>query len=144
MSFPEFAGVILRHWSHFLLIQRSWESRHWPHYWGFPGGKKEAEEDLFLTAQREASEEIGITIEEKDIISSITLYANYIDGERKNTLFLFDIWEWIPDNRERKIHTQIGWFTLDDLPTPMIPHVKEWLFALLDGKNELTYNGMGI
>jgi len=70
-------------------------------------------------------EETGITIDKKDIISSITIEALYADGERKNTLFLIDNWQGVPENLEPKIHSDIGWFTLDELPNPMIPHVKE-------------------
>jgi 8-oxo-dGTP diphosphatase len=142
MSFPEFAWVILRHGSHFFFIQRSVHSRHWPLHWGFPGGKREDDEDIFRAAQREIQEETGVEIDEKDIVSQITISANYIDGERRNTLFLFDTWQGNPENLEPKIHSDIGWFTLDDLPEPMISHVREWLFSLLDGKERLDYDGI--
>lgn len=40
-------------------------------------------------------------------------------------------WDGTPENLEPKIHKSCGWFTLDELPEPMIPHVREGLFALL-------------
>lgn len=141
MSFPEFAWVILRHGSHFLLIQRSGHSRHWPHYWGFPGGKKEADEDLFTAARRELQEEIGVNIKKSDIISTICIDAHYIDGDRRNTLFLFDVWEGIPENLEPKIHSDIGWFTRDEFPEPMISHINWWLGALLEWEESFEYHG---
>jgi 8-oxo-dGTP diphosphatase len=144
MSFPEFAWVILRHGSHFFLIQRSLDSRHWPHHWGFPGGKKEAGEDIFLAAKRELQEETWVSIEEEDIQGKIIITAHYIDGIRKNTLFLLDNWLGTPENLEIKVHSNIGWFTLDDLPTPMISHVREWLLGLLEGKTTLEYDGIRI
>jgi 8-oxo-dGTP diphosphatase len=117
-------------------------SRHWPLHWGFPGGKREDDEDIFTAAKREMQEETGVEVEEQDIISTISISAEYIDGERRNTLFLFDSWQWNPENLEPKIHSDIGWFTLDELPEPMISHVREWLFSLLDGKERLDYDGM--
>lgn len=142
MSFIESASIILRHGSHFFLIQRSRDSRYWPHYWGFPGGKKEDDEDIFDAAKRELQEETGVSVDACDIISLITIEAHYIDGVRKNTLYLFDNWGGAPENLESKIHSDTGWFTLEDLPYPMIPHVKEGFFALLDGKQNLIYNGI--
>ncbi len=142
MSFPEFAWVILRHGSHFFLIQRSGDSRHWPHYWGFPGGKKEESEDIFITAKRELLEEVGVNIEKTNIVTEIVIHAQYIDGERKNTLFLFENWEWVPENCEPKIHSNIGWFTLEELPKPMISHLHWWLRALLAWEDSFEYDGI--
>ncbi len=142
MSFIESASIILRHGSHFFLIQRSENSRYWPNYWGFPGGKKEENEDIFSAAKRELQEETGVSVEKWDIIATIVIDAQYIDGDRKNTLFLFDNWGGVPENLESKIHSDLWWFTLDDLPSPMIPHIKKWFFALLDGKQNLIYNGI--
>lgn len=99
-------------------------SRHWPHHWGFPGGKKEDDETLIEAAVREMSEETGVSIDVDSVHSSITIFAYYSDGMRKNTLFLLDAWNGSPENLEPKIHNNIGWFTLDELPSPLIPHVK--------------------
>ncbi len=73
MSLPFFAGIILRYGSHFLFIQRGEKSKHWPLYWGFPGGKIELGESPLDAAIREVQEEIGITVKEEDIIGSIII-----------------------------------------------------------------------
>ena len=60
MLLPAFSGVILRHGSHFLLIQRQSNAKYWPLYWGFPGGKVEENETPLEAAIRETMEEIGV------------------------------------------------------------------------------------
>lgn len=57
---PEFCGIILRHGSHYLLLQRGGHAKYWPFYWGFPGGKIEAGETALEAAIRETQEEIGV------------------------------------------------------------------------------------
>lgn len=142
MSFPHFAGVILRHGSHIFLLQRNEFSKFWPNYWGFPGGKLESDEATFDAARREIAEEIGIEISTEHIIWAIDILAHYIEGDRRNTLYLFDTFEGMPENLEPKIHSNIGWYELSNLPSPMIPHVREGLFALLDGKDFIEYDGV--
>jgi 8-oxo-dGTP diphosphatase len=126
-EYPEFAGIVLCHGSHFFLIQRSTSSRHWPLYWGFPGGKKEDDEDIKTAACREMQEETGVYIAPEALGKSIQIEAKYIDGVRKAQLFLVKDWIGEPENLEPNIHKNIGWFTLDELPEPVIPHVKEGL-----------------
>lgn len=143
MLLPAFSGVVLRHGSHFLLIQRQSNAKYWPLYWGFPGGKVEENESPLDAAIRETMEEIGVWISPESIISQIEINAKYIDGDRKNILFLMEVWDGTPENLEPKIHKTCQWFTLDELPEPMIPHVREGLFALLKWEEAFFYNGMG-
>lgn len=79
MSLPASAGIILRHGSHFLFIQRGDSAKHWPLHWGFPGGKIEKDESPLRGAIREVQEEIGVKIEEKNIVSTIHIMAHYIE-----------------------------------------------------------------
>lgn len=143
MSLPSFAGIILRHGSHYLLLQREGNAKYWPFYWGFPGGKMETGESALEAAIREVREEIGVNVSPTSVISKINISAEYIDGQRKNTLFLVETWDGTPENLEPKIHKDCQWFTLDELPEPMIPHVREGLFALLDGETHFEYDGIG-
>jgi hypothetical protein len=43
-------SCFLKHGSHYYFLRRSEKSRHWPLYWGFPGGKMEIKETLFEAA----------------------------------------------------------------------------------------------
>ena len=142
MSLPAFAGFVLRHGSHFLFIERNAKAKYWPNYWGFPGGKVEDGESIQHAAQREVWEEIGIEVDMADVIGEICIRATYSDWVRTNYLFLIDIWKGMPENIEHDIHSNMEWFTLDDLPDPMIPHVREGFLALLEGRNSLEYDGI--
>lgn len=55
---PTFCGIILRHGSHILLLERASNAKYWPLYWGFPGGKIEPNETSIEAAVRETQEEI--------------------------------------------------------------------------------------
>ena len=142
MDFPDFAWIILRHGTYFFLLEKSEIAKQWPCHWGFPGGKQERWETLFQTAQRELEEEIAVTVRESDILAHMTIEATYIDGTRRITLFLLDSWEGIPENLEPKIHSDMGWYSIDTLPHPMIPHVKAGLLALLHWDTTLIYDGI--
>jgi hypothetical protein len=83
-----------------------------------------------------------VYIDRASLIWTIDILAHYSEWDRRNTLFLFDIYEWMPENLEPKIHSNIGWFELSSLPSPMIPHVRAGLFALLDGKGFIEYDGL--
>ncbi|GAB0175310.1 MAG: hypothetical protein HHAS10_11890 [Candidatus Altimarinota bacterium] len=140
---PTSAGVVLKHGSHYYFLRRSERSKHWPLYWGFPGGKKEEGESLFQTAQRELLEETGVHIDDIDIQGSIIIHARYIDGERNFVLYLCNSWIGSPENLEKNIHPEDGWFTLDSLPHPILPHIEKGFFRLLDGIREIEYDGRG-
>jgi hypothetical protein len=44
---------------------------------------------------------------------------------------------------EKNIHPEDGWFTLDNLPHPILPHIEKWFFRLLDGIREIEYDWRG-
>lgn len=87
-------------------------------------------------------EEIGVTLRERDIISTIEIHAHYSDGDRIGFLFLFDLWGGMPSNLEPDIHEAIEWYNLDELPTPIIPHVKKGFEAMLAGNTFFEYDGV--
>jgi 8-oxo-dGTP pyrophosphatase MutT (NUDIX family) len=92
MDLPASAGVVLRHGSHYFFLRRSERSRHWPLYWGFPGGKIEEHEKEWDTAKRELLEETGVHIEPIDVVSQIRIRTRFIDGDKDFTLFLCQTW----------------------------------------------------
>lgn len=142
-NLPTSAWVILKHGSHYYFLKRSEKSKHWPCYWGFPWGKKESGETLFEAAQRELLEETWVHIDEIDITGEIIIHAKYIDGERNFVLYLCNTWIWSPENLEKNIHPEDGWFTIDNLPYPILPHIAKGFFRLLDGVKEIEYDWRG-
>ena len=77
------------------------------------------------------SEEIGVQLQGKNIVSSIEIRASYSDGIREAVLFLFDLWDGMPENLEPAIHSHVSWFSLEEFPTPMIPHIEQGFHDLL-------------
>lgn len=129
---PVFSWIVLRHGAYFLFLKRSKKNRNWPLHWTIPGGKIEEGEDIIDCALRETLEEVGVRIKKSDILEETTVHTTYIDGEKTAHLFLVDTWEGMPDNLEAELHDSFIWKTLDDLPTPMIPHIHagiKWIFT---------------
>jgi len=124
MILPTFAGILLRHGSYYLFLKRSEKSRNWPLHWTIPGGKIENNEDPLECAIRETLEEVGVKIQPHDILQEIIVHATYIDGEKTAYIYLIDTWEGMPDNLEPGLHDAFVWKTLDELPYPLIPHIR--------------------
>ena len=53
-----------------------------------------------------------------------------VQGVKLNYYGLIESWEQAPEILEPHLMTEIGWFDIDDLPTPMIPHHRVALEAL--------------
>ncbi len=142
MILPTFAGILLRHGSYYLFLKRSEKSRNWPLHWTIPGGKIEPGEDPLDCAIRETSEEVGVTIKRSDLIETIQVDAQYIDGAKTAYIFLFDTWGGMPDNLEPGIHDGFAWKVFTDLPLPMIPHIRLWIEWILEHKKTITYHAI--
>ena len=131
-TLPVFSWILLRHGSYFLLLKRSKNNRNWPLHWTIPWGKIEDGETIIDCAIRETLEEVGVMIQKSDILAETTVHTTYIDGEKTAHIFLLDTWQGMPDNIESDLHDEFTWKTLEDLPSPMIPHIRagiEWILA---------------
>lgn len=63
---------------HLLLIQRSTKLKHHPGQVGFPGGRREPEDNnSWQTATRETAEEIGLQLLDRHLISPLALYGSH-------------------------------------------------------------------
>ena len=68
-----------------LLCQRHHTSRRFPLKWEFPGGKVEPGENPDEAIKRELNEELGIVVEDIEIIDTYSF--NYPDEDRFNLIF---------------------------------------------------------
>jgi len=96
-----------------VLMQRR-EGSHGAGTWALPGGHLELNETFENCAKREASEEIGVKICPKEIIS----VSNNIAHERHYVTIgvLADIAEGEPKIMEPDKCVELKWFALDNLP----------------------------
>ena len=127
---PASANVIFQHGKSILLIKRSIKAKAWPNFWAFPGGKVDDDEFFRETAQREIAEEIGITFNISDILKETIVMHRSIIGTKIIYFCLVKDWNGFPEILEKNLASDLAWFSLDNLPEPIIPHHKEALKAL--------------
>ena len=63
------AAIIIQKGEKILFIKRSEKKKNLPNIWSFPSGTKEESEDIFLTAVREADEELGVSVKAERILT---------------------------------------------------------------------------
>lgn len=134
---PASANVIFQHGSNILLIKRSSKAGAWPNFWAFPGGKVDNQEFFRETAQREISEEIGLSFDISDILDETILMHRSVMGTKIIYFCRVDNWLGMPEILEKNLATDMAWFPIHSLPEPIIPHHKKALEAL---ENNIFYS----
>jgi 8-oxo-dGTP diphosphatase len=94
-----------------------------------PGGTVENDETVKQAACREAAEELGISINEKDItiVHVLRLREKYDSATQatQQILFLYfaeiNVWIGEPQNLEPHKHSDLTWFARDNLPKNLFP-----------------------
>lgn len=131
-------GVLIKKGGKILLLKRSQKVSHGRGEWALPGGHLEFGETLEEAAIREVKEEADLKIDQpkffcvfnardylpsdKKHIVCLTFVASYHGGEAKNLE---------PEKCEG-----IGWFNLDNLPSPLFKHTEK---ALICYQKEKSY-----
>lgn len=113
-------AVIINHNSEILLLKRSQNAKNEKGKWEAPGGAVDFWEKRDDAVKREMKEELGVDIEIIDILQVVdeilpkdkqhwvgTSYLVRIKGNKK------------PSIMEPEKHDSIGWFSLNNLPSPM-------------------------
>jgi 8-oxo-dGTP diphosphatase len=90
-------------------------------------GHVEAGESVFEAAVREAREELGITVATEHLTSLCAMHrtepGNPAPIEQRVDFFLLtQDWVGEPTVQEPDKCADLGWFPLDGLPEPMVPH----------------------
>lgn len=100
-------------------------------YYGLPAGKVEQNESVTQAAIREAKEEVGITLQASDLRQVLTSHRNEDGNQWIDVLFEVNSWEGEVINNEPDVHSELAWFSLDDLPENTIPSLR----FMLEQKN---------
>lgn len=126
-----------------VLVQKRKGSKLWPGYYGLPAGHIDEGENQYEALVREAKEELGITINIKNIINDYTvLRRNYfeIDGKKLESYidFYYEIeeYEGIPKIMEEDKCEELLWADINNLPEPFI----NYMGAFLEDKTIKTYD----
>ena len=118
---PAAANLIIRHGSHVLLQKRSDMVDSWPNFWAFPGGKLDDGELFREAAIRETREEIGIIVNPADIKQEVMVAHRTITGVKTIYIGQVEIYENSPAILESDLATDLAWFPITELPSPIIP-----------------------
>jgi 8-oxo-dGTP diphosphatase len=96
------------------------------HWAAAAAGHVESNESVFAAGVREASEELGIGIEADDLTPLCGMHRTTATGrpvdERVDFFFECRRWSGVPRLLETNKAADLGWFDLDQLPEPVVPH----------------------
>lgn len=97
--------------------------------WGLPAGHVEAGESMVEALCREVKEEIGITLDPKQVqLKHIIHRKSEFDGsERIDGFFEGDQWMGELENLEPHKCGKLEWFPREALPQEIIPYIQETL-----------------
>lgn len=88
-------------------------------------GHIDGNETVSTAMLREAKEEIGITIRPENLRPATVIHRYYPDQEYIDFFFVSEQWEGEPQILEPDKCDDISWFKLDELPSNLLPYVKE-------------------
>ncbi len=125
---PTFPQIILRKDNKILLLRRAETAKVFGGYWHLHTGKIEDGESPKQAALRECFEEVGINV---DLTLEFVCYNKIPSIHNpqetwEDVCFYFgaELGDQTPINNEPDKVMEMGWFSVVDLPTPMIPHIK--------------------
>jgi len=109
--------------------------------YGLPAGRVEKGESLLQATVREAQEEVGVTIQIKDLTHRLTMHR-YSDDDK--TLWVdayFEAASWTGDviNAEPDKHGEVAWLDPTKLPDNVVPPVRAALEAIAAGQTYAEY-----
>lgn len=107
-------------------------------HWAFgAAGHVEAEESVFDAAVREVAEELGVRVDRRDLVPLTVVHRRHEDddpiNQRVDFFFAVDRWSGTPRTLEPDKSSDLAWFALDDLPSPVVPHEATVLRGLASG-----------
>ena len=109
-----------------ILLQRRQGTKLWPGFLALPAGHIDEGENAFEAAIREASEELGITISETDIIDTFV-----VNRKNKSLPSYYDVYfelkgyEGTITIKEPEKCSELVWASIDDLPEDIIDFERE-------------------
>ncbi|QCX28514.1 NUDIX domain-containing protein [Nocardioides jishulii] len=123
-----------------VLLQQRGDVPYMASHWAAgAAGHVERGEDAFAAARRELREELDVSADlHFEFTMQRTLHAEAID-ERVDFFFTARSWEGEPRIVEGSKCAGLGWFPLDALPAPMVPHEAHALAHLGSGLGYLTF-----
>ena len=125
-------GVIVYKEGKLLLMKR--KNAHGDGTWSLPGGHLEKNETFKQCAIRETMEETGMSVNPLRIVSvSNDIMSEY--GNHYVTLgVIAEHVDGVPEIKEPHKCDSMGWFALEELPSPLFPPSKQILTNYISGR----------
>lgn len=122
-----------------LFVYRSNTDWMKDHY-GLAAGKLEKDETFSQGVIREAKEEVGVSLDQKNLKQILTIHRRADDGNTWVDVF-FEIKKWIGDpfNAEPELHGTIEWLNPKNLPQNVIPMIKFAIKQIEAGNSYAEY-----
>ncbi|MEM9737748.1 MAG: NUDIX domain-containing protein [Bacteroidota bacterium] len=108
-------------------------------FYSIISGKVEEGEPVHHTAIREAKEEVGVIIQEDNLVFHMLLQTQEADGMHISPFFIVDRWEGDIINNEPDKCGRIAFFSLNNLPKNILPYVASALAYLQQPSNHRYY-----
>ena len=126
-----------------VLLLRRFQTGWMDGSYSVPAGHVDGDESAAQAATREAKEEVGVTLENKDLRLATVMHRRTPEGkenERLDFFFVATKWTGEIENKEPNKCDDLGWFSISDLPQNVVPYVRFGIEAYHKG---LSYSEFG-
>lgn len=130
--------VILRRDNTVAFVKRK-NTNYMDGHYGLPAGKVEWGERYTHGAVREAHEEVGVTIDPKDVRFAHVCHRHDDNSDWIDILFEVSQWQGEVVNAEPEKCEEIAWLDMNNLPDNMVPAVRYCLEAIARGEQFSEY-----
>ena len=131
--------TLIKH--HKILLVKRQNTRWASGLYSFISGFIDGNESIVDAAKREAKEEAGIEIRKTDLKIFHIIHRKSGDAEFIDFFLLAKGWHGKPTNLEPNKCGEMKWFSLNNLPENIVPHVKTVLDYYRKGEYFFSENG---
>lgn len=107
-----------------VLLTRRYNTGYRDGEYSLPAGHIEEAEFATAAAIRETREEVGVEVKPENLAPAHIMHRHCGDHERIDFFFTSNQWSGEIANTEPDRCDDIGWFTLEQLPTNTIPYIR--------------------
>jgi len=125
-----------------ILLTRRANTGYFDGFYECPSGHLDGKETIRNAAARELLEEVGLVAESKDLTVVHVVHRYGEKNERIEFYLKAEMWSGEPVVNEPDKCDEIGWFSLDELPSNMVPKTKAGIENYLQGQmySEFDWN----
>lgn len=108
-----------------ILLQRRFHTGWMDGKYSLIAGHIDGNESVTDAMMREAHEEAGITLHKETLEPATVLHRKSADQEYIDFFFITRHWNGEPRIMEKEKCDELRWFSLDNLPENLLPHIQE-------------------